>query len=167
MALGSWRQGTVERSGRFARLCLCANGAGGASILIGIEEWDFWLCLSTNDFVPTILLVAAATMSLVKALSILVFLASLCLAALVLWFTVESVGCMWSGNGFGAAILMRMGIPSAGISLLAVVVPSAVLYSYRRTWVERASLWTSATSALLAICELLALRFLPIHWHGF
>jgi hypothetical protein len=106
-------------------------------------------------------------MRIVGQISGLMFAASVSLAGLVVWFTIESIGCMWAGNGFGSAILMGIGIPWTVISLLAVVLPSAILHSYRHTWVERASLWTSGTSALLAVCDLLALGFLPIHWHGF
>jgi hypothetical protein len=83
-------------------------------------------------------------------ISMYVFFASLCLAASALWFTFEAARCVWGGDGFGSVVLMSIAVPAAGIALLVAVVPSAVLHVYGdRSWMDRASLWTSASSWLL------------------
>jgi hypothetical protein len=62
---------------------------------------------------------------------------------------------------------MDIAVPASAISLVVVVAPSGVLYARRHTRLDCASVWISASCVALGICDILALRFVPIQWHGF
>jgi len=103
-----------------------------------------------------------------EALSVLFFLAALCVASAAVWITLESIQITCAADGFGTvAITLYGAIPFGILSMLLVIVPSGIRYFRWHKGRDLASLWISAISFMAVAGDVLMFRIAPVHWHGF